>query len=218
MKERQILMKAPMVRALLAGTKTQTRRVIKLPHGADVVVSNGKVWKPAKVDYAGYVDCPHGQPGDRLWVRETWQFADWTDDGTPWVGYAADGTTRLCQTPNEKRESRLNDIWTELSAPENYNIDGKAADRRWRPSIYMPRWASRITLEITGVRVERLQKITPAECVYEGYVSPEGTRYAQDELASLDWYRDLWGSINGPGSWDKNPWVWVIEFRRLEPA
>jgi hypothetical protein len=88
--------------------------------------------------------------------------------------------------------------------------------RKSCPAIHMPRWASRITLEVTGVRVERLQDITPADCVEEGYQSPPGTRYAQEELAALDWYKDLWEHINGDGAWGINPWVWVVDFHRLE--
>lgn len=194
MTERPILFSAPMVQAILAGQKTQTRRVIRLRHDADVVVVDGRVWKPARVDYSGYVDCPYGQPGDRLWVRETWAQARAARHDQPLrdvIAYAAD------------RESMA----------DLFGIP----DRRWRPSIHMPRWASRITLEVTGVRVERLRDITPADAMAEGVTVPswDGTTEA---LIYVEAYRDLWEQIHGAGAWRANPWVWVVEFRRIEPC
>lgn len=139
---------------------------------------------------------PYGQFGDRLWVREAW---------------------RTSKVADELKSSQLvgggcSPIWHEAQneVPFHPSDFGKL-----RPSIFMPRWVSRITLEITMVRIERLHDIGPADCVCEGYKSPIGTRYAQEELNALDWYRDIWESINGPGSWDLNPWVWVIEFKRV---
>ena len=160
MADRPILFSAPMVRALLAGTKTQTRRVCKLD------VRSGM----PEPELASLLRCcPYGVPGDRLWVRETW--APLT------VGYAY----------------RADPVW---NAPP--------ADR-WHPSIHMPRAASRITLEVTGVRVERLQDISEADVIAEGC--------PRQMLYGTGWYRDLWLKINGTGSWGANPWVWVIEFR-----
>jgi len=190
-----------MVRALLAGTKTQTRRVAK-PRVYPSLLDGG--WSDSYVFDEGnrewlMRDFPYGQPGDRLWVRETWAYgvhalsAARCEDG-PFV-YAADGTTqgRLCD--------------------------------RWRPSIHMPRSASRLTLEITGRRAERLQDISESDARAEGlsFVGDGAARYGIPGLASTwnddprESYRALWESINGAGSWDAKP-VWVIEFKVLEGA
>lgn len=199
MKERPILFSGPMVRAILEGRKTMTRRVVKLRHGADVVVVNGKVWKPARVDYAGYVDCPYGQVGDRLWVRESMLF----DPDQGWR-YSADGADVI---------------------DENY---GKINQRC--PSIHMPRSCCRILLEITGVRVERLHEISEADAQAEGvervvagvgwrrYCDPDseevGVPPCGDARRS---FRSLWKFINGDESWNANPWVWAVEFKRVKP-
>ncbi|WP_046111783.1 hypothetical protein [Aquincola tertiaricarbonis] len=215
MKERGILFSAPMVRALLAGTKTQTRRLVKPPPthfvgGPGVIDSHGKpVPRAPAVDdgvSSREIVCPYGVPGDRLWVRETWahhvqaQAAARDEDG-PFV-YAADGPSAL--------EHRLQTKWT--------------------PGIYMFRWASRITLEITDVRVERLQDISEADAWAEGCVrgalDDNGDPFPAEEPHSSgvgmrgwdtarDWYADLWEEINGAGSWDTNPWVWVLSVGRV---
>lgn len=183
MKERPILMSAPMVRARLAGTKTQTRREFK--------ARNGGVW-PNKNDRPGMRQiirqCPYGQPGDRLWVREAW------------------ARTRIAQDASgtELTVYREGDSRTDYGGP-------------WKPGIHMFRRDSRITLEVTGVRVERLQDISEADAISEGLIRcGEGWRGAE----LLPWfaspvgaYRSLWEQINGPGSWDANPWVWVVTFK-----
>lgn len=246
MKERPILFQGAMVRAILAGTKTQTRLAVKPQPEQRPMPSGTLAWdwhNPPKVTLARWVTedgfaaemakyCPYGQPGDRLAVRETWQYADWTDDGYPWIGYQADGAKELIERgiPEEWGE-RLMDIWADLSREANFNIDKRAADRRWRPSIHMPRWASRIKLEITAVRVERLQAISEADATAEGIVREvrdpglgrggrPGWRWADNEYAgsAVHGYELLWNSINGPGSWDANPWVWVVEFKRTTGA
>ena len=186
MRERPILFSAPMVRAILAGTKTQTRRVLR--DGTWWTKEHGVIrMAPAGLACTGFapVPCPYGSPGDRLWVRETWarnedQLSDTRMDTS--LVYRADGETR---------------------AKDN------GTDKPWRPSIHMPRWASRITLEIAGVRVERLQDISTADCWAEGIA-------ASPDVDPVHEYRDLWESINGPGSWDANPWCWVLEFRRAQ--
>lgn len=212
MTERPILFSGPMVRALLAGTKTQTRRVVKLRHGADVVVVNGQVWKPARVDYAGYVDCPYGQPGDRLWVRETFcpiypQDPHYNGGRPIEYDYAA----------TYQHGSRLGDLIGEK--------------KKWKPSIHMPRIASRILLEITAVRVERLHDISEADALAEGIETMRehdrcarptgrilGLGHPRGEppywMRPVQAYALLWESINGPGSWDANPWVWAVTFSR----
>lgn len=207
MKERPILFSGPMVRAILEGRKTMTRRVVKLRYGADVVVTNGQVWKPARVDYAGYVDCPYGQVGDRLWVRESFQplFADgvenhWETDWKTGKGYAISYPA-------------TDGIHEYLDADDNLTDACK-------PSIHMPRWASRILLEITAVRVERLQDISEADAQAEGAPFELG-ELERLILGAKAKYRSgfcrLWQSINDPGSWDANPWVWVVEFKRVHP-
>lgn len=208
MKERPILFSGPMVRAILEGRKTMTRRAVKLRHGADVVVVNGQVWKPARVDYAGYVDCPYGQPGDRLWVRETWTCVH----GVPEAG----------GVPHTDDFVR-------------YRADAGAAEKLideikcWHPSIHMPRVYSRILLEVTAVRVERLQDITEADAQAEGVervvVGSGWRRYCDPDSEEVGVppcgdarrsFRSLWKYINGAESWNANPWVWVVEFKRVQ--
>ena len=188
---RPILFKDEMVRAILDGRKTQTRRVMKpQPEGgldftpfAPFGVVNGK---------GNPLICRHGQPGDRLWVRETWQHLH--NEG---------------QKADQFEQWQQNSIdcfyLADESSPNNKPMSG-----RWRPSIHMPRWASRITLEITDVRVERLQDISNEDAVAEGIGTPCDMRYA-----ALDAFKPLWESINGHDSWEATPWVWVIEFKRI---
>jgi hypothetical protein len=214
MKERPILFSAPMVRALLAGTRTQTRRVLKglQPWG----IKDGK---PEWAIAGTQPKCPYGQPGDRLWCKEAHAFSvidpeglDWCDDPENYdVIYRAD-------------EHQPAGGWRDS--------DGNVIQPKWRPSIHMPRWASRITLEVTGVRVERLQDISEADAMAEGIVEcpipadDEGPRrigymvWPDDGKSGLTAtavaaYRKLWESINGHGSWDANPWVWTIDFKRM---
>lgn len=205
MKERPILFSGPMVRAILDGSKTQTRRVVKnQPAGQCIgpvavrAVSDGFQWFGAAGESSVFA-CPYGQPGERLWVRETWRTDDGLNDQAPssfsaWpVKYKADGHVL-------KHGSFFG------------NTNGKT-----RVSIHMPRWASRILLEITGVRVERLNDISEADAIAEGtkpYLLP--VNQARKGLRHVDGYAQLWESINGPGSWDANPWVWAIEFKVLE--
>lgn len=217
MKERPILFRSPMVRAILASTKTQTRRLIK-PVGKDggfVLKDYGDGPWPYRsedgergfyVDRHGYdieerIACPYGQPGDRLWVREAW--ANVEVDGAR-VVYRADAD---------------DDGSVPYLCPGSGGFGGGVSNvtpSRWRPSIHMPRWASRITLEVTDVRVERLQDISEADAIAEGaeplLVPPDG-----GSTPHVEGFRSLWESINGPGSWDANPWVWVITFRRITP-
>ena len=191
-----------MVRAILEGRKTQTRRVVKPQDAVEFNDVGAFMWlhderKPHPCEYAcsrgGLELCPYGAPGDRLWVRETWACLD--PSRRTVVLYKAD-------------ESPLREYV-------------------WRPSIHMPRWASRLTLEVTGVRVERLQDISEEDAKAEGCSgfdpSPEaesGTAFVwkgrsskPDPRAHFAW---LWESFNGPESWAANPWVWVVEFRRVE--
>lgn len=232
MTERPILFSGSMIRALLAGTKTQTRREVKLhgklADGADVVVHDGQVWKPARVDYEGYVDCPHGSPGDRLWVREAWRIGSWTEDGRFAIDYQADNHARRewLQLPVDDDIGR-NRYWRYLDqcrkdcirahlplVDGNWTWEPGKSPCRWRPSIHMPRAFSRIDLEITGVRVERLQEISDEDLCAEG-IQEWIDRGIDHDGYPRDAFRSLWESINGPGSWALNPWVWVVEFRRI---
>ncbi len=217
MTERPILLSAPMVRAILAGTKTQTRRVMKPQFAADAVPAempatdpiggwvvgghSGLWWCDAAANPDDARRCPYGQPGDRLWVREAWDFIPEGDPGTPscaGIRYWADAGYEL-RTP-----------------PSNYNpmLYGK---ERVRPSIHMPRWASRITLEVTGVRVERLQDISADDARAEGCPDRpvKGAEQSSVDVLAKLWFHDLWAQINGQKSWDANPWVWVVEFKRV---
>lgn len=221
MKERPILFSGPMVKALRAGTKTQTRRIIKSQPSdhhwqffptyklSNIVLpcanNGGTVFVTWTHTANGNFDiednrplCPYGKPGDRLWVKETWR--------------PQDGMTMAEQDRSEIE----------------YRADGdrpkEPTDCHWKPSIFMPRWASRITLEIVSVRVERLQEISEADAIAEGidpltdhgykHYGREGAPF-QPSMTARGSYMTLWESINGAGSWALNPWIWVVEFRRL---
>lgn len=194
MKERPILFSAPMVRAILDGRKTQTRRVAnprKHPSLLDGSWSDNYVLDACNFEWL-MRDCPYGQPGDRLWVRETFQPIYPQDP-------LYNGGKPICYdyAATYRHGDRLGD-----------SIGEK---RKWKPSIHMPRLASRITLEVTGVRVERLNDISGSDAVAEGVRS----RLPDNGIAVAE-YRDLWQSINGAGSWNANPWVWVIEFEAVK--
>lgn len=190
-KERPILFSSPMVRAILAGRKTQTRRVVEERPRKDGVKMNMELLKSIGVGCA----CRFGAVGDRLWVRETW-LPLW-DSGAGFL---------TCLFPTGRENSP--DAY-------KYRADGEAPTNfgaKWRPSIHMPRDASRITLEITGVRVERLQEISEEDAIAEGCQCSG----VPASLTNRGAYAKLWESLHGPGSWDANPWVWVIEFTRLK--
>ena len=213
MREIPILFSASMVRAIIDGKKTQTRRVVK-PQLSGCPYNDNGIWVERWFhtgDDDREIRCPYGQRGDKLWVRENWQYYDWNEDGMPCIRYAADNATVWPEVPEEWAE-RIDDIWATLSSED----DNMARDRRWRPSIHMPRWASRITIEITAVRVERLQDISEADALDEGITYNDIANNGLDPMRARRWYRGLWESINGTGSWDENPWVWVIDFRRMD--
>jgi hypothetical protein len=216
MKERPILFSGPMVQAILSGAKTQTRRVMKPQPGSEAVrfLNHIKGWK-----------CPYGKPGDRLWVRETWQlvgFGTGSGGGRATVRYAADNTENRIPDDGSYRWD-IDSLW-EMKAPV-------------RPSIHMPRCASRITLEVCSIRVERLQTISAEDAIAEGIreVTKDGdvVKYCvfdKGDMSSTPWaemprdpvtvYRQLWDKINAERGfgWDTNPYVWVVEFRRLSPC
>jgi len=206
-KEKPILFSAPMVRAILDGRKTQTRRIVKpQPEWNGLRGNFGEfTWGSREMitPYEMRKLCPYGKPGDRLWVRERW--AAWT---TPSHEYPGDCDQIECP-PSEMQErygTTRHDCVYFADGP-NYS--------KWRPSIHMPRWASRSTLEITDVRVQRLNEISDADAFAEGVATErrrESTWYAGK---AKEMFRDLWSSINGSDSWDANPWVWAITFKKL---
>ena len=211
MKERPILFSGPMVRALLTGTKTQTRRIAKPVRHPDLgnVYTAGALVLEHEPQHVIDRACPYGQPGDRLWVRETWNWFDPETIPASRVGNRAPFTG--CQG-----ERAI--FWSAAYAADgNIPSPGYGKGNYWRPSIHMPRWASRITLEVTGVHLERLQDISVADALAEGVnVHPYHHGKPPTSIYSpVQAYRDLWEQINGAGSWEANPWVWAVEFKRL---
>lgn len=181
MKSRSILFSAPMVRAILDGRKSQTRRIIKPQPPADGIVPN------SCGSHISTFRCPHGQVGDLLWVRESWR--------------------------------PIHDRLSECTGPEDIRFaasvsEAEWATSKWRPSIHMPRWASRITLRVTGVRVERLCDISPDDAAAEGWPGPDESNSIHSAYP-IAWYARLWEEINGRGSWDTKTWVWIISFERV---
>ncbi|WAS56247.1 hypothetical protein MK974_24415 [Burkholderia ambifaria] len=226
--ERPILFSGPMVRAVLEGRKTQTRHVIAKQPGNgwdfDVPAQFGRITSthPKKgrfgvfirhgvdTDFPSFdlIPCPYGMPGDRLWVRETWQHSN-----HPFGPYESDCIVFY-------RADYLDDP---LGPDLERSADG--IRREWRPSIHMPRGAGRITLEITGVSVERLNDCSEDDARAEGSEAigitfrrdVDGKPHLIESLGGpyRDGFRILWESINGAGAWNSNPWVWVIQFRRI---
>ena len=217
MKEYPILMSSPMVRAILADQKTETRRVVKFKppftdHSAwqsaykcsnsGWLFTDGPLRDPEKqvpmLQREGGKQCPYGDLGDHLWVRETYQIVasrDFEDNCDFAVQYLADNHI-------EK--------WRDNGGEMNYPIDEKK-----RPSIFMPRKFSRITLEIVNIKVERLQDISAMDCITEGIERSDIQDPHESAIDDRKRYKELWESINGAGSWDKNPWVWVIQFTKI---
>ncbi|MGK5031502.1 hypothetical protein [Janthinobacterium sp. MDT1-19] len=202
MKERPILMNGAMVRAVLDGSKTQTRRVIK-PQPQKVTDRHIEPWQGDPAALLSLLaesgrKCPYGQAGDRIWVRETFCMDD--NGHEEWPIFRADGAELPQRQPTRK-------------------------PARWTPSIHMPRWTSRILLEIVSVRVERLQDISDADIVAEG-IDMEALAESQDRYdivckgtdtsgraTERSAWRDLWESTGG--CWDSNPWCWAITFKRV---
>jgi hypothetical protein len=184
MKERPILFSGPMVRAILEGRKTQTRRVIKKNPLIEAGFTDAFIKHP---DNFIAESCPYGQPGDRLWVKEAW----WHH--------------RECRPPFEHEHGAC----IRYQPFEGYDK---------KSPLFMPRWASRLTLEITGVRVERVQDISKADVVAEGISEREGYPLSDCAAGWHEPYAALWDSLNAKRGfgWDANPWVRVIEFRLIQ--
>lgn len=228
MKERPILMSGAMVRAILEGRKTQTRRIITsrkqehfgiiqdvLSSALDIEANKIGGWRISgdsptcydgevqMNDWSTEIECPYGVSGDRLWVKETFAYS---------VGESVPDGGKV-----EMRAYR-----------SDFGDDATCPVGKWKPSIFMHRALSRVTLEITDVRVERLQDISEADAFAEG-IDEEGEAYSKAEHFQLGGsnirggtpavfaYADLWESINGEGSWAANPYVWVLTFRRIQP-
>jgi hypothetical protein len=243
MKERGILFSAEMVRALLDGLKTQTRRVVKLPPWtASVTVdAGGTIFGPGPylkahraqpvpddVGAMERVHCPYGYPGDRLWVRETWApfYAGGNSLAFPQPDMFEANAIRYRATPDH-----VTAYPTSISTWESRPTSTR--EHPWRPSIFMPRWASRLLLEIVEVRVQRLHDLTEKDALAEGIsevpffpddgyplcvgymVGKDDKRTALDQTP-IQTFTKLWTSINGADSWAANPWVWALTFKRID--
>lgn len=206
MKERGMIFNAEMVNAILSGRKMQTCRVLATyqdavkfcpewdVNGKQIFIVLGEKDHTGMNPVITAIPCPFGQPGDRIWVRETFRVHSRATDVATLVYRAS-----------------VRNSWTEQTHRVPVAVCNKpATPEKWTPSIHMPRWASRITLEITNVRVERLNSITESDAEAEGV-----TDTGFGDLL-VDGFRYLWKSIYGDDSWQANPWVWVIEFKRVE--
>ncbi|HBQ3200178.1 TPA: morphogenetic protein [Klebsiella variicola subsp. variicola] len=210
MKERGMIFNGEMVRAILDGRKTQTRRIMAPQPADDIercIFPNPEAigWKSSLRHKHGSTTahfCHYGKPGDRIWVRETFQ--------GPLFDYDLMDSYCKDPTPFEKPEFCVYKA-DGVPAPEFYDADDEL-HCCWRPSIHMPRWASRILLEITNVRVERLKSISDGDAIREGC----STADMKSGDCVADVFARLWASIYGSDSWNANPWVWVIEFKRVE--
>ncbi|EOY5362040.1 TPA: hypothetical protein MIQ47_00880 [Klebsiella pneumoniae] len=237
MKERGMIFNGEMVRAILDGRKTQTRRPIKWKQTRFTEIGereDGSKW-PWSEDAEHACDfwhpCPFGAVGDRIWVRETWATLG-NEDGCciDWEGNLCKGdersAARIYRASCEQRPGDYG-LW---SIPDDAYWKPHTKEHKfegaWRPSIHMPRWASRILLEITNVGVQRLQDISSGDAVREGIcqlpasgrycVSPGDQYFGGASRSAKEVYSWLWSSIYGEESWKANPWVWVIEFKRIE--
>lgn len=214
MTERGMIFNAEMVRAILDGRKTQTRRPVKFPvHDKNLGCELAGNELAGELSAGNYLNSAFGKPGDRIWVRETFQ--------GPLFDYDLMDSYSKDPTPFEKPEFCVYKA-DGVPAPEFYDADDEL-HCCWRPSIHMPRWASRILLEITGVRVERLNAINEHDAQAEGVAKlREGfwkhyqPGWTQHQLSARGSFVTLWKSIYGDESWNSNPWVWVIEFKRIE--
>ncbi|MFH2432079.1 ASCH domain-containing protein [Citrobacter freundii] len=201
MTERGMIFNSEMVRAILDGRKTQTRRIIKLSHERGMLnpVIKGRNGEITSVSCRlAPLLCPFGQPEDRIWVRETWAEAG---------ASAPDLKLYRANYPDH--------------VPSHYENVPPVDEIRWKPSIHMPRWASRILLEITDVRVERLNAISQVDAIAEGAppshpsIDCVSQEYGFPDF-SRSWFGQTWQHIYGEESWQANPWVWVIEFKRID--
>lgn len=226
---RPMIFNALMVRAILEGRKTQTRRVIKpqpnengfwrhgttaqcddcgdhFPRAPRKCQCGCTLFKSVEYPITKCLrDCPYGQPSDQLYVRETWKIAE------------------VCAFPSVRSvtvEYKADDaaLYRYECDHERLFVDDWKPGSRWSSPLHMPRWASRITLEIMGVRVERLQEISEEDAKAEGCEYQECGRIAMPKRSHVAGFAALWDSINGVGAWDTNPFVWVLEFKAVNPT
>jgi hypothetical protein len=230
MKERPILFSGAMVRALLDGSKTQTRRLMKAkpsdecpkemwPHALKDIVE----WREQNGRWFGLMgwrsladaDCPYGYPGDRLWVRESFHHED-----AEYLPEASNSVPLIPASTVYRADMSVETLAFEKRV-------GVPRDMRWTPSIHMPRKLSRILLEVTGIRIELVQAITEADAMAEGVkrdTEPcDHARQSCEDIGCLGKthkasFCNLWCDLNGIPSWTQNPWVWVVEFKRIEVA
>lgn len=186
-KDRGMIFNDEMVRAILGGNKTQTRRIVE-----------EKFYGRAVAAELLAKHCPYGQPGDRIWVRETYRVH----------GKATDVATLVYR-------ASVRNSWTEQTHRVPVEVCNKPVSEKWTPSIHMPRWASRILLEITDVRVERLHDMSEADAKAEG-ATPATYKITPSEAVYRVGFGDIWRSIYGQDNWLSNPLVWVIEFKRIQ--
>lgn len=215
-KPKPILFSAPVIRAILSGNKTQTRRIVK-PQPDENGLTNWFSRKPnldfVESERGWYGDTPDGEsrkwlprwlPDDILWVRETWAYTRNTNQMPDWPGRP--------HTPTGDDDTVV--IYGADGHWQWLDDDGTMTDRsHWKPSIHMPYTACRVWLRVTGVRVERLQDISENDAIAEGV---EMTNELSRAIGPVESYRSLWEFINGPDSWEENPVVWVVEFERIE--
>ena len=247
MTEHPILFSGPMVQAILDGHKMMTRRVVKFPYAPKMVGSaynlgHQSAFPASKGGWIFYTCpaefvtirmqegegllCPYGQPGDRLWVREAWRVGAWAeDDGKIAVDYKAGP---ICRTKwlTVPDPDKFNDLWegstqeaeVAYGIKERYKWKPGESPCRWRPSLFMPRWASRITLEITAVRVERVQDISEEDVEAEGLALQSWAGEDLEGWPKTAGFAQLWDSLNAKRGygWEANPWVWVIAFKRVK--
>lgn len=215
MKERPILFSDQRVRALLSGQQSQTRRIMKSQlfgpgqdnhegcYGIDVLNNHLQGSRVMEMENISY-HCPYGQPGDRLWVRETWR--------GPVI--EPEEMADYQRSPAQFKTPRYCQYHADISQPSNAEQFG------WQAGIHMPRWASRIDLEVTGIRVEKIQDISDDDVIAEGvqtdshFLNNFFTMHSEP-VSSKDAYRKQWALQYGGTSWEVNPWVWVIEFKRV---
>lgn len=228
MKERPIIFSSEMVQAILEGRKTQTRRVIKVTKKTEWLLTYN--WTDEYIknpDNYLVDDCPYGAIGDRLWVREKWRIVWWGED--PYKIEYADGT--ILSEPGDSSDydndayARLTEQCSKDCDNARLEVDGEGyyilmdgvIPTRWRSPIYMPRWASRIMLEITNVRVERIQEMSPIDTVAEGVYHPQLNYGIAEGPYAIATFANYWDSLNEKRGypWSSNPWVWVIEFKRI---
>lgn len=216
MSDRPILFQGEMVRAILDGRKTQTRRIMKPQPPAEAESVCRQLYSQEAPEFDGAwtwwagkpqkpitrpLFCRYGQPGDTLWVRETWK-------PVPISAYRC--SEGVQQTPNPQDADE--------AAVYKAGWDRSSGGVPWRPSIHMPRWASRITLRITDIRVARLQSVSHEDCEAEGCPGGHGSIPGYPYSATpREHFQTLWNKITGPGAWDDNPWVWAISFERVNP-